>query len=101
MTERKEDTYDQMAVAISPEHRQRVYAAAAARLQKFADVHPDVRHDVDTPEISRAIEGINEALILFIEGKCQRGQVSAAFDRYEQSLISAARINVNMTKPTN
>lgn len=89
MTERKEDAHPRVVVC-TPERRKRMYAAAASRLQRFADAYPRVRHDADTPEISRAIESINEALMLFMEGKCERERVSAAFDCYEQALIDAS-----------
>lgn len=75
----------------TPEHRRRVYRAVAARLQRFADAHPDVRHDLATPEINRAIEQIDEALVLFMEGKCEREKVSMAFDDYERSLLETTR----------
>ncbi len=92
MTERKKDGQNQVAVGCTPERRKRVYAAAAARLQRIAFEHPHLRHDADTPEINCAIEGIDEALMLFIEGRCERERVSAAFDRYEQGLIEASLI---------
>jgi len=94
MTTRKHVAHHQVVVACTPERRRRVYAAASARLQRFAAAHPDVRHDTDTPEISRASESIDEALMLFMEGKCGREQVSAAFDRYEQALIKATGVHV-------
>ena len=94
MTTRQQDADHQVVVACTPERRQRVYAAASARLQRFADAHPEVRHDTDTPEISRAIESVDETLSLFMEGKCGREQVSAAFDRYEQALLKATRVHV-------
>jgi len=88
MIERKDDAHPHVVVC-TPERRKRVYAAAAERLQRFADAHPQVRHDADTPEINSAIESINEALLLFMEGKCERERVSAAFDLYEQALLDS------------
>lgn len=88
MTERKDDAHPHVVVG-TPERRKRVYAAAAERLRRFADAHPRVRHDADTPEINSAIESLNEALILFMEGECERERVSAAFEHYEQSLLDA------------
>ncbi|MCP9496826.1 MAG: hypothetical protein MSG64_20505 [Pyrinomonadaceae bacterium MAG19_C2-C3] len=79
------------SVKCTPEHRRRVYRAVAARLQRFADAHPDVRHDLATPEINRSVERIDEALVLFMEGKCGREKVSMAFDDYERSLLETAR----------
>lgn len=75
----------------TPEHRRQVYRAVAARLQRFADAHPDVRHDLATPEINRAIEQIDEVLVSFMEGKCERERVSTAFDDYERSLLETTR----------
>jgi len=88
MTERKDDPPLHVIVC-TPERRKRVYRAAAERLQRFADANPDVRHDADTPEINSAIESINEALLLFMQGECERERVSAAFDRYEQALLDS------------
>ncbi len=93
MTERKKDGQNQGAVGCTPERRKRVYAAAAARLQRIAFEHPHLRHDADTPEINRAIESIDEALILFMEGRCERERVISAFDCYEQALIEASLIH--------
>lgn len=78
-----------VGIVCTPERRQRVYRSAAARLQQFADAHPEVRHDLETPEVDQATENLNEALALFMEGRCKREQVSAAFEAYEQALISA------------
>lgn len=88
MIERKDDAHPHVVVC-TPERRKRVYRAAAERLQRFADAHPQVRHDAETPEINSAIESINEALLLFMEGKCERERVSAAFDLYEQALLES------------
>ncbi len=88
MIERKDDAHPHVVVC-TPERRKRVYAAAAERLQRFADAHPEVRHDADTPEINSAIESIDEALLLFLQGECERERVSAAFDRYEKSLLDS------------
>lgn len=73
----------------SPERRRKIYRAAATRLQQFADKHPDIRHDLETPEIALAIRRIDELLMLFLEAKCERAAVSDAFDQYEQALIKA------------
>lgn len=88
MTERKDDPRLHVIVC-TPERRKRVYRAAAERLQRFADANPDVRHDADTPEINSAIESINEALMSFMGGECERERVSVAFDRYEQALLNS------------
>ncbi len=95
MTERKDDTSLHEFVC-TPERRKRVYRAAAERLQRFADANPDVRHDADTPEINSAIESINEALLLFMQGKCERERVSAAFDRYEKALLDSVAGSVRV-----
>lgn len=88
------------SIICTPEHRRRVYRAAAARLQRFADAHPDVRHDLATPKINRAVELIDEALASFMEGKCEREKVSTAFDAYERSLLQATRmIQVSTNSP--
>lgn len=78
-------------VVCSPERRRKIYRAAAIRLQQFADKHPDIQHDLETPEIALAIRRIDESLILFLEAKCEQAAVSDAFDRYEQALIKATR----------
>lgn len=88
-----------VSIACTPERRRRVYRAAAARLQQFADAHPEIRHDLEAPEIDRAIESLNEALTLFMEGRCKREQVSAAFEEYEQALISATDQKCDKGKP--
>lgn len=78
-----------VVTACSPERRRRFYRAAAVRLQQFAEAHPEVRHDLETLEIDHAMENLNEALALFMEDKCKRERVSAAFEAYEQALINA------------
>lgn len=86
-----------VGVAYPPERRKRIYRAAAARLQQFADAHPEVRYDLETPEIDQAVENLNEALALLMEGRGKREQVSAAFEKYEQALITATEQTTNQT----
>ncbi len=81
----------EQTVVCSAERRRKIYRAAAARLQRFADAHPDVRHDLETPEIALAVKRIDESLMLYLEAKCERAAVSDAFDLYEQALIKATR----------
>ena len=79
------------AVVCAPERRRRIYRAAALRLRRFADAHPDVRFDADTTAVTLATDGVNEALASFIEDACGREAVTRAFDLYEQALIEASQ----------
>jgi|ERR1051325_4934983 hypothetical protein len=74
----------------TPERKRKIYRAAARRLQDFADRHPRVRFDADTPAVTLATENLDEALATFIEGSCGSEAVSHAIDCYEQSLIEAS-----------
>jgi hypothetical protein len=85
-----------VAVACPPERRRRVYAAAAARLQKIASAHPKIRFHADTPAVILATEGVNDALISFMEGTCGHEVVRRAFDCYEQALIEASEHSFNI-----
>ena len=73
-----------------PERKRKIYRAAARRLQDFAERHPKVRFDADTPAVTLATENLDKALATFIEGACGSETVSHAFDCYEQSLIEAS-----------
>ena len=77
-------------ISSTPERRRKIYRAAAQRLQRFADSHPEVRFDADTPAITLATDNLNEVLASFIEGACGREAVSQAFDGYERALIEAS-----------
>lgn len=79
-------------IVCTPERKRKIYRASARRLQKFADEHPDVRFDADTPAVSLATNNLDEALASFIERSCEREVVSRAFDSYEQALIEASEI---------
>jgi hypothetical protein len=79
-------------ISCTPERRRKIYRAAAERLQKFADSHPEVRFDADTPAITLVTGNLNEVLASFIEGACGREAVSQAFDYYERALIEASEL---------
>lgn len=84
------ETKGRKLVLCTPERKRKIYRAAVRRLQDFADRHPDVRFDSDTPAVTLATENLDGALATFIEGSCQSETVSHAFDRYEQVLIEAS-----------
>jgi hypothetical protein len=88
MTE--DEAIERKPATCTPEHKRKIYRAAAHRLQNFADLHPHVRFDADTPAITLATGNLDEALSAFIEGSCQSEAVSHAFDCYEQALIEAS-----------
>ncbi len=83
----RENTY------CAPEQRQKIYRAAAQRLQRFADSHPKIRFDSDTLAITLATDNLNEALACFMEGACGREVVGRAFDGYERALIEASELH--------
>lgn len=74
------------------ERRRKIYRAAAQRLQRFADSHPEVRFDADTLAITFATDSLNEALASFMVGACGLEVVGQAFDGYEQALIEASEL---------
>ena len=83
------------ATVCAPERRRKIYRAAAQRLHRFADSHPEVRFDIDTPAITLATDNLNEALASFIEGACEREAVGQAFDCYERALVGYSRDTCN------
>jgi hypothetical protein len=91
MATREEATQPE-ATACAPERRRKIYRAAAQRLQRFADSHPKVRFDAETPAITLATDNLNEALASFMEGACVSEVVGQAFDDYEQALIEASEL---------
>ena len=86
------ETTSPKKINCAPERKQKIYHAAAQRLQGFATKHPGVRFDADTPAISLATKNLDEALASFIEGSCGRDAVIRAFDSYEQALLEASEI---------
>ena len=86
----EDEAIERKPATCTPERKRKIYRAAAHRLQNFADLHPHVRFDADTPAITLATENLDEALATFIEGSCRSETVSHAFDSYEQALIEAS-----------
>ena len=86
----EDEAIEQKPATCTPERKRKIYRAAACRLQDFADSHPGVRFDADTPAVTLATENLDETLATFIEGSCGSEVVSHAFDCYEQSLIEAS-----------
>lgn len=81
------------ATVCVPERRRKIYCAAARRLQRFADSHPEVRFDADTLAITLATDNLNEVLASCIEGACGPEAVGQAFDGYEQALTEASKLH--------
>lgn len=79
-------------ISCTLERRQKIYRAAAQRLQRFADSHPEVRFDADSPAITLATDNLNGALASFTEGACGPEVVGQAFDGYERALIEASEL---------
>jgi hypothetical protein len=78
-------------ISCTTERRRKIYRAAAQRLQRFADSHPEVRFDADTHAITLATDNLNDALASFIGGACGPEVVGQAFDGYERALIEASQ----------
>lgn len=89
----RDETTRPEATVCAPERRRKIYRAAAQRLQRFADSHPEVRFDADTSASTLATDNLNEALASFIEGACGPEAVGQAFDGYEQALIEASKLH--------
>jgi hypothetical protein len=81
------------ATICAPERRRKIYRAAAQRLQRFADAHPEVRFDADTLAITFATDSLNEALASYMDGACGPEVVCQAFDCYERALIEASELH--------
>ena len=84
------ETKGRKLVLCTPERKRKIYRAAVRRLQDFADRHPEVRFDSDTPAVTLATDHLDGALAEFIEGTCGSEAVSHAFDYFEQALIEAS-----------